>query len=1647
MDNNKNTLRPLHMMPLEKRLMFDASAPVIAGQVFWIDANDTATILDAEGDNAASGALFSGQVATWQDKSGSGFHVSAPTAAERPAYGTNTLNGRGVVTFDGTTDRLIRTGTANITGDDYTAFIVFNRTTASARDAAFELATGASRNGIFINDSGGRIGLYHNGTFYNSSNVYTVGQYEIVSVVVNTTALSMFIDAGLVASGTGSVRTATNSIYIGDDSTSNDQLLGNIAEVMIYDRDLTADERHDVENYLAHKWGQTITNLTPTISINTGATLNEGASLTFANTMLFATDADNTDSTLRYTITSLASNGVIRINGVDAVLNSTFTQNDIDLGLITYHHNGSETLSDSFGFTVFDRLAITAAQTFSINVTPVNDAPIIDGWSQVSFEDFELGATGWNNNLTTTSNPYFTTFLGRFSQDGGLQTNFKTYTLSGNQDYAVITFDFYEIDSWDGENFQVFINDSQIFAGGFTTSTFNQPADGSSGIVSYTIQELTAFNTNLGLSASFNDQMYRFTLTVNTTGTSVKLGFGSTLNQAATDEAWGIDNVRVFEVDDGNVPGPFTIAENAVNGTVVGTITASDPDLNTISYSITGGTGAGNFAINPTTGVITVTNSAALNYELVTSFTLIVRATDNGTPNLFDEETITINLIDLPENTAPVITPAGPFSAAENAAVNTVVGTVNATDAESNTITYSIQAGNTANIFAINASTGAIRIANTANLNFETGASYTLTIRATDNGLGNLFSQTNVIINITNINEAPTFDAVQTILQANPNVVYNAGTGNFYRFINTNANVTAATAAANAATLNGIGGYLATVTSAAENTFVRGLITTAAWIGGSDAAVEGEWRWIGGGAEAGQQFWQGTGTGSAQNGFYTNWGAGEPNDAGGQDHMRMLTTGFWDDIVGTTAIPYVIEWNGSQVMAALQNGPYTIQENIAVNSLVGTVTSYDQDVGDTRTYSITGGSGASLFTINATTGEIRTSGAINFEAAASYTLNLRVQDAGGLFDTRTITINITDVNETPSLTPPGSFNFNENIAAGTVVTTLSATDPDVGQTLTYSIQSGNTGNMFAINGSTGVITFNGSPNFEDINSYSLVVRATDNGTGSLFNQQTLTINILNVNEAPTFDAVQTILQANPNVVYNAATGNFYRYVATGANATAAIAAANAATLNGIGGYLTTITSAAENAFVRNLISAPAWIGGSDVAVEGEWRWIGGDTEAGQQFWQGTGTGSAQNGFYTNWNGGEPNNSGNEDYMQMLTNGRWNDFNGGSAIPYVIEWNGAQVIAALQNGPYTIQENVAVGTLVGTLTSYDQDVGDTRTYSVTGGTGTGLFSVDPTTGEIRTTGAINFEAGASYTLNLRVQDAGGLFDTRTVTINVNDINEAPVLTPAGPYAFLENISSGTVVTTLVSSDEDGGQTITYSIVSGNADGMFTINAVTGEIAFAAEPDFETINLYNLVIRATDDGPGALFDERTVTIRITDINENPVTPDAPLVSQPKSNIISYKSFGDLSPDNLLGSTLFYGERGQFGVFYDFRQILREDVIYMIKDEVANDQGFIDFPSLADFIAAVTTGEGRGIELEARSELYTNLREALEFLQKVQNQKEAAAGAEQEPQEGAKTQSPQLEKEPIVAKTIVRDRGFVDTMTYHEERLARLKAALQG
>ncbi len=145
-------------------------------------------------------------------------------------------------------------------------------------------------------------------------------------------------------------------------------------------------------------------------------------------------------------------------------------------------------------------------------------------------------------------------------------------------------------------------------------------------------------------------------------------------------------------------------------------------------------------------------------------------------------------------------------------------------------------------------------------------------------------------------------------------LAYSEETGHYYEYINTPLIWAEAKSAAEAKKLYGMQGYLATVTSSAENDFIYDKILADAWLGATDEAQEGKWIWACG-PEAGIQFWTGNGSGSPVNGNYANWNTGEPNNSAGsypEHYMEIFGTGngTWNDLRAGGTRGYVIEYGG-----------------------------------------------------------------------------------------------------------------------------------------------------------------------------------------------------------------------------------------------------------------------------------------------------------------------------------------------------------------------------------------------------------------------------------------------------------------------------------------------------------------------------------------------------------------------------------------------------------------------------------------------------------------------------------------------------------------------------------------------------------------
>lgn len=182
-------------------------------------------------------------------------------------------------------------------------------------------------------------------------------------------------------------------------------------------------------------------------------------------------------------------------------------------------------------------------------------------------------------------------------------------------------------------------------------------------------------------------------------------------------------------------------------------------------------------------------------------------------------------------------------------------------------------------------------------------------------------------------------------------------------------------------------------------------------------------------------------------------------------------------------------------------------------------------------------------------------------------------------------------------------------------------------------------------------------------------------SGSMSNVNTALASLRYVRTSGTGTDTLSASLVQPGEVFFSGNDHLYEYYAGPVTWSQARTNAEGLTKYGAQGYLATITSQAENDFIKDRLKSDSWIGASDSAVEGVWRWVTGP-ESGQQFWSGAGGGNTVNDMYAHWNnpktggtGAEPNQSGDEDCAQFYysNNGLWNDLSCGNSLGYIVEF--------------------------------------------------------------------------------------------------------------------------------------------------------------------------------------------------------------------------------------------------------------------------------------------------------------------------------------------------------------------------------------------
>jgi len=531
--------------------------------------------------------------------------------------------------------------------------------------------------------------------------------------------------------------------------------------------------------------------------------------------------------------------------------------------------------------------------------------------------------------------------------------------------------------------------------------------------------------------------------------------------------------------------------------------------------------------------------------------------------------------------------------------------------------------------------------------------------------------------------------------------------------------------------------------------------------------------------------------------------------------------------------------SGAALLYLLQPGPLKFtNDGVAVAYENDTPVTYtpvvNRDAGDMLRYSITGnGVDDQLFTIDVSTGRLSFKDPQSFEtpedqnADNRYSVEVSTTD-GDETATQTVSISLQDVNEAPSWLSGETATASENDTATSYLAIGS--DPDTNASLSFSLTgNGPDDDLFEVDDSTGVLRFRAAANFEapgdddGDNQFAIQLAVSD---GVKVVRQNVTVTLSDVNEAPLLTS-----GASGSMAEN---GTATTYTTTATDVDAGDTQTYSIVVQGADDNFFTIDPSTG---VISLVGTLDYENPSDQNGDGDYEFkVMVEDAAGL--------------------------TDTVDVSMTLT-----------------DVNEAPVFE--NAGPYSVQENATTGTAVGNSNANQGDGGATDvdvTFSITGGTGFGLFDINPNTGEITVSnsGTLDYETTVSYSLEVTATDTTDptLTTVQTYTVAITDQNEAPAFTSTNTLTIAEGATAPTLQAAVTDPE---GDSITWSIVGGADSALFSISG-TGELSLNAPEDYESPgdadsdNQHLVTIRA-DDGNGNQTDQ-AVSVSITDVNEAPV-----------------------------------------------------------------------------------------------------------------------------------------------------------------------------
>lgn len=899
----------------------------------------------------------------------------------------------------------------------------------------------------------------------------------------------------------------------------------------------------------------------------------------------------------------------------------------------------------------------------------------------------------------------------------------------------------------------------------------------------------------------------------------------------------------------------FTIISTIANGDEVGTISATEPDNLALAFSVVSGNDAGIFLVDESTGVITLSDRTALDFETATTFDLEISVS-----NSTDEAQATISIV---ENLAPVFNwTTTTFDFDENSFWFLEVPT---TDPEGDELTVTIESGDPGDSLRIGnnavAQSGPTAVPDLweiepvfGSIDYEKQRIFELIIKSEDES-GNVTLSDPITITINNLNDiSPTFeDQTISLAEGLPNgsevvtvngedldndvLTYSIVSGNTDNAFAIEANSGVLSVANTDALAFATNPVFTLVLSTSDGTFSDNATFTINLFEASGPVIADQTFNVISSIETGDEV--GTIEAFDAQGDVITYDitSGNENNALALDQSTGVLTvadrSLLDFSTGvsialTISVSDQTDTNSAQISVVLNTAPifnwtttsFEFDENEQWFISIP-VTDAESDV---ISLTITSGDEATIFTIgDVSSGGMSppayelfpTAGPIDFEVDQT-TFELVIQ-ATDVFTNTTISeaisISILNVNDnTPNL-EDATAEIKEGLPNGTLVKNIHATDADNDQ-LAYFITSGNTSNAFAINAGTGDITVNNKDVlvFATNPIFNLGLSATD---GTFSDNAVLTINLLEASgpviENQTFNIISTIETGNEVGTVEAfdSQGDAITYSITSGNENSAFA------LDQSTGILTVAD--------RSVLDFSS----------------GGTTVLNVSASDGEEANSAEISVILNT---APTFNWTQTSFEFDENEQW-------SIPI----------------PVTDAES---DELTFTISS-----GDESSLLTIANSGGAVYELTPSSG------SIDFETEqASFDVIIEVEDAyTNTTVSEQISIVIKNINDNAPSTQNVSVNINQNLPVDFIVTTLTATDADG-DALSFSIDNGNTDNAFAIDESTGQISVANSNAlvFDTNPTFSLTIGVSD---GIFTTDATVTINLNEqaVNTAPIIED--------------------------------------------------------------------------------------------------------------------------------------------------------------------------